>query len=591
MATQRLVLGNTARPFDAKRHSWTFYVCGATEHVKEVRVYLHPTFRDPVRRLTGPPFELKSRGWGTFDLDVTIFWKAGGNLKTTWELQFDLPDASSELDIPAEVLASAADAAPPVSLCGMPGRLPSQSSRPHGSGGGGGAASDWPTDVSGGSDDGSEPGADAMVEAPSGPATARGVAEAAEVPAQPLGIPGAAVCGVEELRRAQAARLAGVAFLRHTDPNFMHGRGYEGPAHTPCCTWRSQKPPRDDHDAPPWLTASEFVDEPSVLQAKCRHLAQLMRASHKTVAYTGAGISASVIGQAARSGEQKVGWKPDTRKAKPTLTHHTLGLLGQQNLIHSWVQQNHDGLPQKAGFPQERINEIHGSWYDPSNPVVKYSGSLHDRAFPWMERDAADADLVLVLGTSLGGLNADQVATRAAERSLQGCALGTVCINLQQTDQDGKMTLRLFGRSDDVLAELLLELGFGRPDFGLPAWPAESRALVPYGADGRRTQRGRMWLDLREGQLVRITEGHNIQGARQPQYMHIGARKTTTYKGLTRPPAVGRGRVVKREDDTSSFRLDIEGAQMRLGIWWLDVASRGVVEVLPVVNQNPVFEG
>ena len=55
------------------------------------------------------------------------------------------------------------------------------------------------------------------------------------------------------------------------------------------------------------------------------------------------------------------------------------------------------------------------------------------------------------LRTSLGGLNADQVATTAAARSLQGDALGTVCIKLQQTPQDGKMTLRIFGKSDDVL--------------------------------------------------------------------------------------------------------------------------------------------
>ena len=40
--------------------------------------------------------------------------------------------------------------------------------------------------------------------------------------------------------------------------------------------------------------------------------------------------------------------------------------------------------------------------------VVKYSGSLHDRSYPWMREDAETADLCLVLGTSLGGLNADQ---------------------------------------------------------------------------------------------------------------------------------------------------------------------------------------
>merc|ERR1712054_477188 len=122
--------------------------------------------------------------------------------------------------------------------------------------------------------------------------------------------------------------------------------------------------------------------------------------------------------------------------------------LNRHNLLHGWVQQNHDGLPQKAGYKQEAINEIHGSWFDPSNPVVKYSGSLKDDLYPWMQDDAKTADLVIVLGTSLGGLNADQVPNRCADRSLtgekygEGGALGTVIINLQQTPRDGMATLR-----------------------------------------------------------------------------------------------------------------------------------------------------
>jgi hypothetical protein len=306
-----------------------------------------------------------------------------------------------------------------------------------------------------------------------------------------------------------------------------------------------------------------------------------MRMSRKTVLYTGAGISAAVIGQAALSGQNKVGWKPDKLSCPPTFTHHALGFLGKRGVIHSWVQQNHDGLPQKAGFPQECINEIHGSWYDPSNPVVKYSGSLHQRAFPWMEDDAETADLVLVLGTSLGGLNADQVAENAAERSLRaGGALGTVCINLQQTPHDGKMTLRFFGRSDDILPMLLEELGFEPLKPAKTHWPEVSRVLVPYDAQGRLLPAGskKMWLDLRDRQRIKITPGHNIQGAKQPQYMHIGKAKP------------GHGSVLQRDESTSSFSLSIEGANMRLGLWWLDAAMRGAVDVLPIVNENPLYE-
>ena len=119
-----------------------------------------------------------------------------------------------------------------------------------------------------------------------------------------------------------------------------------------------------------------------------------------------------------------------------------------------------------------------------------------------------------------------------------------------------------------------------------------SRALVPYDRNGKRTGPGakRMWLDLNAGQEVRITPGHNIQGAQQPQYMHIGAKKAITIKGETRHPAVGNGRVASRCDKSCSFVLNIEGVQMRLGIWWLESAMRGAVDVLPVVNKEPNFE-
>ena len=46
------------------------------------------------------------------------------------------------------------------------------------------------------------------------------------------------------------------------------------------------QPPRDDHDAPAWLTATEFKDTDAALEAKVKQLAELMRASKKTVSTT-----------------------------------------------------------------------------------------------------------------------------------------------------------------------------------------------------------------------------------------------------------------------------------------------------------------
>jgi NAD-dependent SIR2 family protein deacetylase len=270
----------------------------------------------------------------------------------------------------------------------------------------------------------------------------------------------------------------------------MHGRAYSGPIRSstkPKVLWKSSSKPRKDHDAASWLTATEFIDRDDVLRAKVAQLAALMRVSRHTVVYTGAGISASVVGQAALSGTNKVGWTGCKTAAMPTATHHALAALGRAGLIHGWVQQNHDGLPQKAGFPQERICEVHGSWFDPSNPVVKYSGSLKDHECEWMQREAAVADLVLVLGTSLGGLFADEVATSCAERSVAGGALGSAIINLQQTEQDGKMSLNLFSKSDDAMRLLLQALGLpalpAKPEPPL-AWAKLDCALVPCGTAG-----------------------------------------------------------------------------------------------------------
>jgi NAD-dependent SIR2 family protein deacetylase len=396
------------------------------------------------------------------------------------------------------------------------------------------------------------------------------------------------------------AKLAATAFLRHEDPLFMHGRAYNGPLTPPRVTWRCAKPPRDDHDAPKWLTASEYHDQPEVAQQKVRQLAAMMRASTKTVIYSGAGISASVIGQAARSGQNKQGWEGGRHQAKPTFTHQALAHLVHQGLVHGWVQQNHDGLPQKAGVAQEKINEIHGSWYDPANPVVKYHGDLHDRFEPWMVDDSETADLVLVLGTSLGGLYADQVATDTAERSRAAgvdAALGSVMINLQQTTEDGKMSLRLFGTSDDMLALLMDELGYGaKPNFPAPVFRSENRLLVPYDKNGRLVpgaadgRAPKMWLDLSPGANVRITPGHNIQGAKQPAFLHIGGKKARKFKGETREPGPGRGTVTARDDAAYCYRLRIEGAEMRLGLWWLDAAARGAVDAIPIVNAKPEME-
>jgi len=85
------------------------------------------------------------------------------------------------------------------------------------------------------------------------------------------------------------------------DRLFMHGWAYNGPVLKPKVLWASDQKPRKDHSAPDWLTATEYEDVDKVAAAKVRQLAQLMRLSRHTCVYSGAGISASAVGQVSRS--------------------------------------------------------------------------------------------------------------------------------------------------------------------------------------------------------------------------------------------------------------------------------------------------
>jgi len=381
--------------------------------------------------------------------------------------------------------------------------------------------------------------------------------------------------------------LSNSRFLVPEDPNFFHGRIYgksQPPA--PKVLWASSETPRHDHDAPEWLTATEYIESEDVLEDKVEWLIALLKISSKTVIYTGAGIStAAGVEQAARGvggQKKKIGCSTE---AEPTLTHKAIAALHKAGLVHSWIQQNHDGLPQKAGYPQEDIVEIHGSWYDPSNPVVCYDGNLKQEHFQKMKDAADEADLVLVLGTSLSGLNSDRVAKDPAQRSLTGKSLGTVIVNLQQTKQDGISSLRIFSQTDAVFSSLLDKLSLSLPS--TPKYNEENRAVVPYNKYGRRSTTTKMVLDLSEGQPIRLNPNHNCQGSRQGAFMHIGATQAIKYRGKVRKPGPGIGIVLGYSEQECGWKLEVEGVHMLLGGWWLRAAQKGELQFIPVINMDP----
>ena len=76
-----------------------------------------------------------------------------------------------------------------------------------------------------------------------------------------------------------------------------------------------------------------------------------------------------------------------------------------------------------------------------------------------MVSEAEQADLVLVVCSSLQGQSTDLLAHNPAGRSLCGAALGTVILGPQQTALDGAATLRLFAEPETALGLLLATLG------------------------------------------------------------------------------------------------------------------------------------
>ena len=367
----------------------------------------------------------------------------------------------------------------------------------------------------------------------------------------------------------------------HSDTNFYHGRlKYYPPDATPKTTWKSSHPPR--MGVTPWLTASELSDKPQVLADKMQFLARLLLCSKKTVVYSGAGISTS-------SGVHQTAWGRTGRSkslgsqtgAEPNFTHFALTSLVKHNLVQEWVQLNYDGLSQKAGCPQAVINEVHGSWYDPSNPVVKPKGSIREDLFERMLSDADTADLTLALGTSLRGTSCDIVAQGPAERSLTGGALGTVIISIQQTKMDGGATLRIFSEIERALKLLLkiLDLKITIPKLSPKVM---NYARVPYDKTGQKSSIKTICLNLSPGQKVKLNSNHNCQGSKQPGKVQILPGDMVGESEHQKTPSMGR--VMRYSSAQMAWEMEIEGAKMLLGCWWMESAMKGLVKSLPVIN-------
>ena len=179
----------------------------------------------------------------------------------------------------------------------------------------------------------------------------------------------------------------------------------------PRCTASCAEQAREDMDTS--FDASEYHDCLPVLDQKIQCLATMIKKSKSFCVYTGAGLStAAGIGDYASKAKGTKGkrWNPKDgphmeylKEMRPTFGHKALTALERAGYLKQFINQNHDGLALKAGFPLEKLNEIHGSWFDNRNPVVSMDGSMRKDLMQRLEQWEESADLVLSLGTSLSG--------------------------------------------------------------------------------------------------------------------------------------------------------------------------------------------
>jgi len=335
--------------------------------------------------------------------------------------------------------------------------------------------------------------------------------------------------------------------------------------------------------------AHEYVDDENVLKEKVKVLAQMILKSKAFLVYTGAGISTSSgIGDYASIGtnsfikrqqnETTLAQPQSPLLAQPTFAHYALAALHDKGFIKRWIQQNHDGLPQKAGYPQEKLNEIHGAWFDPSNPVVAMSGSLRGDLFTDMLEWEEKCDLVLSMGTSMCGMNSDRVFTTCSKKAFENKTLGGVIVNLQCTQFDHLSALRIFAPIDLVMKMLLDELkkhtaiselnkAQQLKDENAETKQKDDVFYMPYDLQtGKRTSE-RIILDLREGAKVKLTCG--------PYAGDIGEVTGKNRDGHYRI------RFRHRLKPNKPLRMPFERL---LGNWWVKTLRKGGVDVTPIVQ-------
>lgn len=179
----------------------------------------------------------------------------------------------------------------------------------------------------------------------------------------------------------------------------------------------------------------------------------MIKKSKNCVMYVGAGMSTSA-GINDYASKKRVVEHGNRLQMQPTVQYHVCKSLYDKGYLKQFISQNHDGLPLKAGMPWSIVNEIHGGWFDKKNGVKMMDDTLNPNNLKRYEEWREKSDLVIVVGTSLAGMNADRIAIEAGMNPDKNL----IIINLQENPMTKNSQLNIFADISKVFRLLAASL-------------------------------------------------------------------------------------------------------------------------------------